>query len=358
LLRHKIVKGYRPTGNSPAYTDASPATALSHGPALKTPPRRRSFLAGFTLVELLVVIAIIGVLVAMLLPAVQAAREAARRGTCQNHLRQFAIAMQTHHEQFGRFPTGGWSYLWTGDADRGTDRDQPSGWLYNVLPYVEESAVHDLGKGLTGDAKRQAAAQMAQTVVGVAYCPSRRAAALYPFTSSKPLVNAEPSPFVMKTDYAASAGDIVTNNDGPTTLDGVETHDWKNASDATGLLFARSEIRIPQITDGTSKTYAVGEKRVQFGSFEKTIEQGGPFDWGDDGLALVGHGTDVARFADATSPLGPDSATAFTRSFGSAHPTGCGFAMADGSVQWIAYDIDPELHRRNANRADESTTTE
>ena len=318
--------------------------------------------AGFTLVELLVVIAIIGILVAMLLPAVQAAREAARRGTCQSHLRQFAIAMQTHHEQFGRFPTGGWSYLWTGDADRGSGRDQPGGWLYNVLPYVEESAVHDMGKGLSGsplsDAKRQAAAQMAQTIVGIAYCPSRRAAALYPFTSSKPIVNAEPSAFAMKTDYAASAGDLVTNNEGPRTLEEVETYpNWGNSFDATGLFFARSETRIPQVTDGTSKTYAVGEKRVQFGSFEKTAEQGPPTDWGDDGMAFVGHGTDVSRFASTDAPLGPDSTTAFTKSFGSAHPTGCGFAMADGSVQWIAYDIDPEIHRRNSTRADESATT-
>ncbi|TWU00144.1 Type II secretion system protein G precursor [Botrimarina colliarenosi] len=312
---------------------------------------------GFTLVELLVVIAIIGVLVALLLPAVQAAREAARRGACQSHLKQLGLATQLHHEAFGRFPTGGWSYVWTGDPDRGSGRDQPGGWLYNVLPYVEAGAVHNLGQGLSESAKRQAAAEAAGSVVEIANCPSRRPATLYPYTSTKPIRNAEPVAWVMKTDYAASAGDLVTNSEGPETLAEIEAFaGWGNAFDATGVLYARSEIRMAQVIDGTSKTYVLGEKRVQLGAYEKTAEQGGTFDWGDDGLGLGGHGTDVSRFASLDTPLGPDSIDQFNKSFGSSHPTGCGFAMADGSVQWISYDIDPEAHRQNSTRADGATS--
>ena len=92
---------------------------------------RRSECRGFTIIELLVVIGIIGIIMALLLPAVQAAREAARRTQCRNHLKQLGLAMQMHHDAYRRFPSGGWGVLWFGDPDRGTDRRQPGGWIYS-----------------------------------------------------------------------------------------------------------------------------------------------------------------------------------------------------------------------------------
>ena len=101
---------------------------------------------GFTLVELLVVITIIGILIALLLPAVQAAREAARKLQCANHLKQLALGCLQHEGLMGRLPCNGWGFAWTGDADLGNAQQQPAGWLYNILPYIEQQALHDMAR--------------------------------------------------------------------------------------------------------------------------------------------------------------------------------------------------------------------
>ena len=101
--------------------------------------------AGFSLVELLVAITIIGILIALLLPAVQAARESARRMQCGNNLKQLALAALSHESAFKFFPTGGWNKYWLGHPDRGFDKRQPGGWVYNVLPFIEQQSLHDLG---------------------------------------------------------------------------------------------------------------------------------------------------------------------------------------------------------------------
>ncbi len=172
--------------------------------------RMRSRPRAFTLVELLVVIAIIGILVALLLPAVQAAREAARRASCTNRLKQVALAWHLHSDSHGFLPSGGWGYNYMADADRGSGEKQPGSWAYSCLPYLEEQAIHDIGKGITDlNLEKAPNAVLASTPVGTFYCPSRRAAAATPclYTGAQ-AYNADHSDIQARTDYAANVGPL------------------------------------------------------------------------------------------------------------------------------------------------------
>ena len=127
---------------------------------------------GFTLIELLVVIAIIGILVGLLLPAVQSARESARRTYCSNNLKQLAGGMIQHESQHGYFPTGGWAENWIGSADREVSNKQPGGWTFIILPYIEQNVLID---GLrSGNGSQVSYESLYESPVSLYTCPTRR----------------------------------------------------------------------------------------------------------------------------------------------------------------------------------------
>jgi prepilin-type N-terminal cleavage/methylation domain-containing protein/prepilin-type processing-associated H-X9-DG protein len=321
---------------------------------------------GFTLVELLVVITIISILISLLLPAVQAAREAARRMQCTNNLKQLGLAMLGHEQAQGQFPAGGWGWAWFGDPDRGFNHRQPGGWIYNILPYLEQQALHDLQTGkstATSPTRGAAAAQMLSTPLGMMICPSRRAAVTYPSWLTPSY--SDPVTKVGKSDYAGNGGDNFTdarysavwNSGGPTsyaTADsaaGVEGF-GKVAALATGIIYSGSEIGIAMVTDGTSYTYLAGEKNLS-PDYYSTGESSG-----DNESMFMGDNGDIDRWAGGLPEAGTWPPRQDTSGydgwdiFGSAHSNGFNMLFCDGSVQSISYSIDLTIHGRLGNRKD------
>lgn len=343
---------------------------------------RRSNRTAFTLVELLVVIAIIGILIALLLPAIQAAREASRRTQCKNNLKQIGIAWLTHNDAQKHLPTGGWGWFWTGDPDAGWGSGQPGGWAYNTLPYMEEKIVHDLGKGMsyaTGQ-KQTALGRMVSSAVKGFACPSRRPEySLFPCgqcaTDAGNYRNfTYTGQGVSRGDYCANVGDdlshaganSVENGGGPALTALTTGTGFNSGYRANGVCYQQSEIRIKDITDGTSKTYAVGEK------FLMTDVYGSGSDGADNEFLLVGFDNDTYRSAwdiggknpnmmkDAPGTTvinGSDLATSGLgrNLWGSAHSATINMVFCDGSVHSIPYSVDVNVHRSLAARNDGKT---
>src|SRR5262245_23896057 len=127
-----------------------------------------------TLAELLVVLAILGGLLSLLLPAVQAARESSRKNTCQNNVKRISLALLNHQDAQQSFPFGGWGHEWVGVPGRGSGRSQPGGWIYSLLPFLEQTDLHDLGLNLEGSAADEAYSRRLITPLAVFNCPTRR----------------------------------------------------------------------------------------------------------------------------------------------------------------------------------------
>lgn len=314
------------------------------------------FRKAFTLIELLVVIAIIGILIALLLPAVNAAREAARRTQCKNHLKQLALAVQNHIDANRHFPSGGWGYKWQPHPDRGTGLSQPGGWAYAILPFMEESALYTLGGGVgrnneTSSTLLNGNKARSQSPISLWNCPSRRSLQNYPLENRdfyrKPYLSATMLE-AFRPDYAANGGVVrVSFAAGPTSLSQGDSGGYTFPSDEqiTGIVFVHKLYMLRQLTDGTSKTYLIGEKYLN-PDFYETGEA-----VGDNQNIFSGDDRDVVRWGQ-DPPLQDTRGIETGTIFGSAHSGAWNMAFCDGSVQSLSYLIEPATHRALANRHD------
>jgi len=341
----------------------------------------------FTLVELLVVIAIIGMLVGLLLPAVQQAREAARTMQCGNNLKNLSLACMNIESTNKVLPSGGFGFNWSGDPENGLGYKQPGSWMYTILPMLEQNALYQLpSDGQTADqAQNPGNAGMATlltTPVAVFHCPSRRTPKLYP-TKDRSQVNFKltASSQANKTDYAGNAGDVTecrsaniytekvpvhTNPSVSTLKSWVSGNNWPDyASMNTGVLFYLSRVTMGEIRDGSSNTFLLGEKHVPADYYENCgnscADDYSPFTGGDrDCLRSSRSGYySGSSFTSSTSydlpmqdrPGVSDSGTYGYR-FGSCHAGALGMAMCDASTQRVSYSVDPEVFYCKGSRAD------
>ena len=361
----------------------------------------------FTLVELLVVIAIIGILVALLLPAIQAAREAARRAQCKNQLKQIGLAIQNHVSAQRVFPTGGAKiyphiedYV-SGGQPLGPEK-QGLGWGYQILPYLEEGAIH----GLVTQIQLQAQA------ISLYVCPSRRSVSMaqvsaanigdqqvflidyaaaqpctvqcpqgspgcpdppprynpldaVPIDAAKYLIN-WPSIWGGKNmndkqqgDYQVYDGVIIRSpwdrTDALSTPPGSGPG-WIGVPGGRFLRGHPRPIKIAQITDGTSHTFLLGEKYVRSDMYEGggySDDHGWIEGWDPDAIRSTCfqpyQDSDGYQFQSLGTAdiFGHDKDIPY---FGSAHTGGFNGVFADGSIHTLNYDIDPVVFNALATR--------
>lgn len=309
----------------------------------------------FTLVELLVVIAIIGILMSLTLPAIQSAREAGRRTQCRNNLRNLAQACNSHLEAQKCYPSGGWGWGWAGDPDRGFGMRQCGGWMYSILPYIEETALHTKGKGQPDAAKRLAGKERVGTPIALYSCPTRRRPDQLPYVHGSAYYNIDKPSVIARSDYAGNGGDngFVDTGKGPSGEPPKPSTEFVNYftspnRNSTGIISTIGQWNTAHIKDGLSKTYMVGERYLHV----STYETGSPSD--DDQGWDVGYDWDTVRWTNKLPQYDEQASNVNTGNefFGSIHLAAFHMAMCDGSVKSVNYEIDQAVHRQCGNRKD------
>jgi prepilin-type N-terminal cleavage/methylation domain-containing protein len=274
---------------------------------------------GFTLIELLVVIAIIAVLIALLLPAVQQAREAARRSTCKNNLAQLAITLNNYEMAWEVLPPG--TVNTTGPIQSEAEGYHMS-WIVQLLPYIDEGVAFrkiDFNVGVYDDKNKE----VREHAISSLTCPSEAYGQFEP--GSRP------------TNYAGCHH-------------GTETPiDVAN----NGVFFLNSSVRFEQITDGVSHTIFVGEKIIE----PRRGDAASSLGWMSGTRATLRNtdttpNKDVEFLLNNRQALRPEHPATFVGGFSSSHIGGAQFALGDGRVEFISESIKPEIFQRLGNRAD------
>jgi prepilin-type N-terminal cleavage/methylation domain-containing protein/prepilin-type processing-associated H-X9-DG protein len=322
----------------------------------RQPPGPAKARRAFTLVELLVVIAIIGLLIALLLPAVQAARESARRSQCMNNLKQIGLGFQSHHDVHKFLPTGGWGWNWAGDPDAGYGKQQPGGWVFNILSYIEQDQLREMGSGLPDAQKVVEISKVISTPLATFACPTRRRPLPLPTQYPNDVRNATmPTPMVAKSDYSANCGDFTRNeiDGGPGWTPGSPMPaPPATPSQETGISYRCSLVTIADILDGTAHTLCVGEKYLAVPHWETGTNAA------DNEDMYVGYDNDNFRSTNPTvanffPPRRDDTNTGTAHfAFGSAHSTAFNAVFCDGSVRPVRYSVSPTVYQRLGNRKD------
>jgi prepilin-type N-terminal cleavage/methylation domain-containing protein len=288
---------------------------------------------GFTLIELLVVIAIIGILVSLLLPAVQATREVARKAQCSNHLKELSLAFHSHHNAHGLFPSaGGPDWTWHMTYINGQPAIAPNqhgGWGFQILPYIEAEHIWE-GSNAVSDIDKSIVA--ISTPNPLFFCPSRRSPEVVVAADWYQHPNSGRTFGHAKTDYAAASHDTTSNY--PRGI---------------GAVTQMTPTRIADIRDGTTKTMLLGEKQMNLtmlGKMQASDNEGYTCGWNHDVMRYTSRepGPDYYGNADAWDLRGDR--------FGASHPIGLNIALVDGSVRFIPYEIDLEVFSRLGHRAD------
>jgi len=287
---------------------------------------------GFTLVELLVVIAIIGVLVALLLPAVQAAREAARRAQCTNNLKQLGLALHNYHDVNRAFPPGNIAH-WTGSVVNGW------GWTWHakLLPFIEQNSLYDeIGSHMNTDTGGSTDAWVVlaceETVIPAFQCPSHPNGNL---------------------SYSGQGNDQISNYNGVCGTNTFNSDHTDEMSDVgfrgDGIFFLNSSIGFRDIIDGSSNTFIVGEVQVKLADNMPGGDRHYIFSPSGDGnpptdVSEYLIGMERGEFGDPINSGGEEAA-------GSYHPGGCLFLFADGSTSFISENINEIVYQALSTRA-------